>query len=137
MDGVLQRGGSDMPDSLNLKLAAVRIFVRDLAAAQRFYRDVLGLASRGADASQGYCVFDSGGAQVVIESVAADAPADEKALVGRLTGLSFAVSDITAAYERLRSREVHFAGAPEAQAWGGILATFVDPSGNELQLVQY
>jgi predicted enzyme related to lactoylglutathione lyase len=125
-----------MPDTLTLKLAAARIFVRDLAAAQRFYRDVLGLAWRAGDSTRGYCVFDSGGVQVVVEAVDDDAPAEDKDLVGRFTGLSFGVPDIAAAYERLRSREVHFTGAPEAQAWGGILATFVDPSGNELQLVQ-
>jgi len=119
-----------------LKLSAARIFVRDLEAAQLFYRDALGLSQISGNPARGYCVFDSGGAQLVVESVADDAPDDEKVLVGRFTGLSFAVDDIAAAYERLRSRQVLFTGAPEPQAWGGILATFVDTSGNELQLVQ-
>ena len=83
-----------------------------------------------------HCVFDSGAAQLVVEAVSDDAPADERVLVGRFTGLSFSVDDIAAAYERLKSRQVRFTGEPEAQAWGGILATFVDTAGNELQLVQ-
>jgi len=32
---------------------------------------------------------------------------------------------------------VRFPGAPEAQSWGGLLATLRDPAGNEIQLVQY
>lgn len=119
-----------------MKLSAARVFVRDLEAARSFYRDVLGLPQRGGSPAHGYCVFEPGGAQLVVESVTQDAPEDEKVLVGRFTGLSFAVDDIAAAYERLLSKQVRFTGAPEAQAWGGILATFVDTSGNELQLVQ-
>ena len=119
-----------------MKLTYARVFVRDLEAAQRFYRDVLGLALRGGAPSRGYCVFDSGGAQLVVESVGDDAPADEQVLVGRHTGLSFEVNDIAAAYQQLQARQVRFTGAPEKQEWGGILATFADSSGNELQLVQ-
>jgi len=102
-----------------VKLSTARIFVRDLEAARAFYRDALGLKLRGGDPKLGYCVFDSGGTQLVVESVPDDAPADEKILVGRFTGLSFAVDDIAAIYERLRSRQVRFTGAPEPQAWGG------------------
>lgn len=34
------------------------------------------------------------------------------------------------------AKGVAFSGAPEPQAWGGTLATFMDPAGNRLQLVQ-
>jgi predicted enzyme related to lactoylglutathione lyase len=56
--------------------------------------------------------------------------------VGRFTGLSFSVPDIQSKYAELLSKGVTFSGAPEAQAWGGTLATFTDPAGNALQLVQ-
>lgn len=119
-----------------MKLSAVRIFVRDLEGAQEFYRDALGLKLRSASLTSGYCVFESGEADVVVESVPDEAPPDDQALVGRFTGVSFAVSSISATYEQLLARNVVFTGAPEAQSWGGILATFKDPAGNELQLVQ-
>ena len=119
-----------------MKLSAVRIFVRDLESAQAFYRDVLGLKLRGGSPTTGYCVFESGEAHVVVESVPDEAPPDEQVLVGRFTGLSFAVNNISVTYEQLLSRNVTFTGAPEAQSWGGVLATFKDPAGNELQLVQ-
>ena len=65
------------------------------------------------------------------------APLEEDVgLVGRFTGLSFDVPNAQSAYEDLRSRGVAFTHAPEEQAWGGILATLRDPSGNELQICE-
>ena len=119
-----------------MKLGTARIFVRDLDAARSFYRDKLGLSLRAYSAESGYCVFESGAAQLVVEAVPNEAPADEQVLVGRFTGLSFAVENIAAVYQRLTSLDVPFTGAPETQTWGGVLATFQDPAGNELQLVQ-
>jgi predicted enzyme related to lactoylglutathione lyase len=120
-----------------VKLSGLRLFVNDLAAARVFYAETLGLAADVAAMDAGYCVFDVGGVVLIVEPVAADAPPEDRALVGRFVGASFAVDDIRAEYARLRARGVAFAGAPERQPWGGTLATFADPSGNQLQLVQY
>lgn len=117
-------------------LGAVRLFVRDLAAALVFYRDTLELPLVAGGPAAGHLVFDVGGAQLVVETVAQDAPPDEQALVGRFSGVSLAVDDIAAAHAALRARGVAFSGAPEQQPWGGWLATLRDPAGNELQLVQ-
>ena len=86
--------------------------------------------------AHGYCVFKSGPTQLVLERVAADAPEDDRALVGRFSGLSFTVQDIAARHGELKARGVIFASPPERQAWGGILATLQDPAGNALQIVQ-
>lgn len=120
-----------------MKLAAVRVFVRDLAGAQSFYSGKLGLSLTAGSAKRGYCVFAAGGADLVVEPVARDAPQDEQVLVGRFTGLSFAVNDAMAKYEELSALGVEFSGVPELQTWGGTLATFRDPANNELQIVQY
>jgi catechol 2,3-dioxygenase-like lactoylglutathione lyase family enzyme len=120
-----------------MKLAAVRLFVRDLTAARDFYAAQLGLRLQHDGTADGFCVFDVHGIDLVIEAVPDDAPADEQALVGRFTGLSFAVEDIAATYARLVAAGVQFAGPPQRQFWGGTLATLSDPAGNELQLVQY
>jgi catechol 2,3-dioxygenase-like lactoylglutathione lyase family enzyme len=120
-----------------LKLAALRIAVRDLAAARHFYRDQLELALTADGIAHGFLVFDLAGVDLVIEAVPADAPLDEQALVGRFTGISFAVDDCVAAVARLRSAGVEIAGAAEPQHWGGVLATLRDPDGNAVQLVQY
>ena len=118
-----------------MELNAARIFVTDLAEARAFYETVLALPLKIDGTSHGFCVFHSGGLDLVVETVPADAPDDERLLVGRFTGLSFAVADIRSKYTELLAKGVTFSGAPELQAWGGTLATFMDPAGNGLQLV--
>ena len=119
-----------------MELITARVFVRDIAAAKRFYGQVLGLPITADGSGHGYCVFASGGVDLVVESVADDAPEEDRALVGRFTGLSFKVQDASAKHRELRAVGVPFTGAPEVQSWGGVLATFHDPSGNGLQIVE-
>ena len=119
-----------------LNLNTARIFVRDIARARTFYADKLGLALKAEGTHHGYCVFDAGNAELVIEAVGFDAPAEEQALVGRFTGLSFLVADVHRQHQVLSARGVVFTGVPEVQFWGGTLATLSDPDGNQLQIVQ-
>jgi catechol 2,3-dioxygenase-like lactoylglutathione lyase family enzyme len=115
---------------------ALRLFVYDLAAADRFYGGPLGLVRVAGTPASGFCVYAAGALQLVVETVPPEAPEEEHALVGRFTGLSLAVDDIEGEHRRLSAAGVFFSGAPERQAWGGVLATFVDPAENQLQLVQ-
>ena len=119
-----------------MNLNSARVFVRDLAAARRFYADGLGLPLRALDAARGYCLFDAGNVELVVEAVPVDAPAPEQARVGRCTGLSFRVPSVHVAHQDLARRGVVFTAGPERQFWGGTLATFRDPDGNEFQIVQ-
>lgn len=121
-----------------MRIAGFRVFVRDAGRAASFFQSLLQLRITADGREQGYVVFDGGaGLNLVVESVPPDAPADEQVLVGRFTGISFAVDDIVAEHARLTAAGVLFDGAPEAQQWGGVLATFRDPAGNQFQLVQY
>ncbi|WP_397532382.1 VOC family protein [Roseateles sp.] len=120
-----------------MKLASVRLFVRDLAAALPFYQQQLGLTLKAGGPAAGFCVFDAGVLDLVLEAVPPEAPADEQQLVGRFSGLSFSVDDIQAQHAALLTAGVPFIEAPDRQAWGGWLASFKDPAGNVLQLVQY
>ena len=113
----------------------MRRFVDDLAEARSFYAGILKLPLTVDDEPSGCCVFKAGEVDLVMESVPTDAPAEDRALIGRFTGLSFDAPDFQAAYVELLGKGVAFAGAPERQAWGGTLATFLDPAGNGLQLV--
>lgn len=129
--------GDAAPGALALRISAFRVFVHDLAAARQFYAGALMLPLRSENVQQGWLVFDLGGPQLVVERIDPDAPEDEQVLAGRFTGLSLQVADIQAAHARLGAAGVYFSGAPERQAWGGWLATFEDPAGNSLQLVQH
>lgn len=120
-----------------MRLSALRLFVDDLERAGEFYGAVLGLPLRHDGSGEGWLVFDGGGTRIIVERVPRDAPAADRALVGRFLGVSFEVDDIEAAYRRLTAAGVRFLARPERQAWGGTLATCCDPDGNQLQLVQY
>lgn len=120
-----------------MELSAARVFVSDLESAKQFYGKRLGLQIRADGSEYGYCVFMAGSADLVVESVVADAPEEDKALVGRFTGLSFKVPDVEVMYRELAALGVRFTGLPERQHWGGVIATLQDPSGNELQIAQY
>jgi predicted enzyme related to lactoylglutathione lyase len=120
-----------------MELNTVRVFVRDIESAKQFYAEALGLPIKADGSKYGYCVFKAGSTELVIETVAEDAPEEEEAaLVSRFTGLSFTVQNAEAKYQELAARGVPFTGLPEKQFWGGILATLQDPSGNEIQIIQ-
>ena len=120
-----------------MELNTARIFVNELATAKSFYSELLGLAIKADGSDFGYCVFQAGTTDLVVETIASDAPEEDRVLVGRFTGLSFTVKDAAAKHQQLAARGVLFTGLPEKQQWGGILATLQDPSGNQLQIVQH
>lgn len=119
-----------------MQLGAIRIFVNDIESSRRFYVETLGLVLQHDGSALGYCVFACASVQLVVEVVPSDAPAEDRALVGRFSGLSFTVADIHSERRRLAGLGVAFSEEPELQAWGAWLGTFLDPSGNALQLTQ-
>jgi extradiol dioxygenase family protein len=98
---------------MNMNLSSARIFVRDLEEAARFYGEKLGFAQSAGGIEHGACIYETGGMQLVVEAVAPDAPQDEQALIGRYTGLCFAVDDIKSVHQHLLSVGVRFCGEPE------------------------
>lgn len=99
-----------------MKLYALRIFVDDLAAARTFYRDVLGLTLvwDHEDTAFGLDV----GISLIIEAVTGDAPAEDRAMVGRFVGCSLQVEDMDAEFARLTAAGVRFHGGPHPEILG-------------------
>lgn len=122
-----------MPDMLG-PIDTVRLFTVNLGKSLGFYQDKLGMKPAVSDET--FAIFDTGSAKLMLEMLE---PGSEEAedLVGRFTGLSFAVPDIRAAVAEMEGKGVPFDGRPELQPWGGALAHFFDPDGNVLTLVQY
>lgn len=52
------------------------------------------------------------------------------------TGIVFDTDDIYAFYNRLKKQGVRFTLKPTKMPWGGIVADFLDPDNNELEIVQ-
>ena len=112
-------------------MRAARVYCGDLENAIAFYRDLMGLPllHRGAT----FAVFDTGDTQFTVEHIPHNNPAFAE-MVGRFTGLSFAVADLGAIYGRMAQQGVDFLAPPQPQA-GGAAAHFRDPAGNILTVI--
>ena len=114
-------------------IESVRVFTHDLTLARKFY--VRGLGLHETAAGPGYAVFETGGAQLILEQV--DEEDDEEAgLVGRVVGFSFTVEDCAVVVDQLQRRGVTIVSPPSRQPWGGWLAFVEDADHNVLTLVQ-
>jgi len=109
-----------------VRVAYVNVFVSDLSRAIAFYEGVLGLPLAHAAEEHGYASFAAGPVHLGL----AVAGADQADLVGRHTGVGFAVDDLEAEHARLAAEGVAFSMAPTRQPWGGFMALFLDPDGN-------
>ncbi|MCG8592358.1 MAG: VOC family protein [Proteobacteria bacterium] len=119
---------------MDYKLFAIRVFVRDWERAVRFYTETLGMPLAYRSDELGWAQLATGECQLALERAAPD-DEESQALVGRFVGVSLQVSDIQATVATLQERGVEFAGLPEAQEWGGVLAHLRDPDGNVLTLL--
>ena len=113
-----------------MELSYINIFVSDLGQAVRFYSETLGFEVLLEDAEFGYASFHTGSARLAV------AATEEKALIGRHTGVGFAVDDLAVTHQALTERGVTFSMPPEEQPWGGFTALFLDPDGNSFYLDQ-
>ena len=100
-------------------------------AMARFYRDQLGLTPR--TSKPDFINFDWGGVRlsVGVHNRVQGSSADPLRIM-----VNLAVEDIHATHARLASAGVVFTRPPEAEEWGGRVATFLDPDGNRLQLLE-
>ena len=100
-------------------------------AMRRFYVETLGLPVR-AD-RRGHVNFQWGDTRLTIAThdEVNGASSDPRRLL-----LNLAVDDIEAVAAGLRATGVSFLREPRAEPWGGSIATFEDPDGNTLQLMQ-
>jgi predicted enzyme related to lactoylglutathione lyase len=100
-------------------------------AMARFYRDTLGLTPRSAKSD--FINFDWSGVRlsVGVHDRVRGGTHESLRIMINLT-----VADIRAAHDRLTRAGVVFTRAPTQEDWGGWVATFADPDGNTLQLMQ-
>ncbi len=104
-------------------------------AVADFYGETLGLKCTWRSEQTGVATFELGfGPTIVVER--AERTPQREPLFGRYTGLSLEVADIEAAYTTMKARGVSFDGPPTRQSWGGVMAFFRDPGGNEHTLLQ-
>lgn len=109
--------------------------VADMGRAVGFYRDVLGMRVTDEDAH--FTGLEVGGVRIGLHwTGGAKVPAVPKNAHGADAGatLTLRVADIEAAVQRLKDNHVKLMGTMDAP-WGR-LATFEDPDGNVLKLME-
>ena len=102
-------------------------------AMRRFYVDTLGLTRRSDRAD--FVSFTWGPDDVRL-SISVHDEIEGSARDPLRVMLNLGVDDIDAVATRLRARGVEFTRPPEREPWGGWIATFRDPDGNIVQLLQ-
>ncbi len=112
-------------------LAGVIVWTDDLERLFRFYRDVLGLAPHSIRPN--FISFKWGDVRLGLgkHSEVEGSTKDPYRIM-----VNLGVDDIHAQCDRLRQKGVVFEREPEKEHWGGWVATFSDPDGNALQLLQ-
>ena len=115
-----------------MDLAGVLIWTSAVTfpAMAGFYRDVLRLPVRSE--RDGFINFEWGGLRLTI---ATHDHIQGRSLEPLRMMVNFAVDDINPTHARLLARGVSFIREPEREPWG-FVATFSDPDGNVLQLLQ-
>ena len=114
-------------------LAGVIVFCEParFEALRDFYRDTLGLPARSQ--RPGFVSFEWGELRL---SLTGHSDLDGASRDPLRIMLNFLVADIVAAHRRLQAAGVEFVRPPEREHFGGWFATFRDPDGNLLQLMQ-
>jgi catechol 2,3-dioxygenase-like lactoylglutathione lyase family enzyme len=112
-------------------IAGVVIWTEDLERMATFYRDVLALPLHSSRPH--FVAFDLNGMRL---SVGRHSQVHGTARDLSRIMVNLAVDNIEHSYATLRSHNVEFIRPPEREHWGGWVATFRDPDGNLLQLLQ-
>jgi catechol 2,3-dioxygenase len=120
----------DVPRPVVERLDHVYYWVSDLDRAVAFYRDVLGLQliRRDGDA---WAVFDAGGRPFALHAAVEGHPVSP----GGATAV-FSVADLDRARAVLGERGVRFGHEGDVEGYARF-ASFQDPDGNTVQLIEY
>ncbi len=111
--------------------AGVIMWTGNLAPMLAFYRDILQLPVHSVHS--GFAAFEVNGIRLSVGLHSeVHGPASDRTRIM----VNLGVNDIQAAYAALAGRGVEFVRPPEREHWGGWVATFSDPDGNLLQLLQ-
>ena len=123
-----------------MKFINVRLLVSDIAAAIRFWRDVMGLRMTYGDEAIGYAYFetDSAGVELLSREGFADAlgeAASTPTPEGRPAVLVFHVDDVDAAYANFVERGATVVAGPQDRpAWRVRSAHLSDPDGYIIEI---
>jgi catechol 2,3-dioxygenase-like lactoylglutathione lyase family enzyme len=109
---------------------SITFYVSDLKRAAEFYEEVLGLEKKYEYSS--YVGFECGSVEIGLIPKAKE----EQKLSPLSPSVEFLVDDADKVYIELKSRGVKVIKELHDEPWGGREATFTDPDGNIMEIVQ-
>ena len=115
---------------MDCKIGYVIVGVKALDPAIAFYRDVMGFEFMFSEPEMHWASFKVGGMMFSL----AEGAEKTHGTGDRNTGIGFYVPDLDAAHAELAAKGVRFTMGPGKMPWGGNMAMFVDPDGNEFYL---
>ncbi len=120
-------------------IGAITLFVEDVEAAKRFYREVFGLPVAFEDDDS--AVFDFGNTIInLLATTAARELIEPAAVATREAGsrlqLTIRVDDVDAVCAELAARGVALLNGPMDRPWGVRTASFRDPGGHIWEIAQ-
>lgn len=127
-------GISSLPEPPLMKLASIRIIVRNMKAVVDFYEKVTGHTAEWL--APVFAEVVTPGATLAIgsiDTVHLFQPDSLEAGANRTAVIEFQVDDVQAEFERLQ-RDVEVVLAPKLMPWGNLTAQFRDPEGNLVAL---
>ena len=112
-------------------VAGVIIWTDNLQRLVSFYEDVIGLQPHSVRPD--FVAFSFGEMRLSLgrHTLVSGAAKDPHRIM-----INLGTDDIHADYRRLKEKGVHFLRPPERERWGGWVATFQDPDGNIVQLLE-
>lgn len=114
------------------RVAYAQVYVSDMKRAIDFWGKLgIGVQDQS-DEFPEFVTLKTDGAALALNA----GEPDNKALMGRKTGITLVVPNLQKMYEEAVGRGVKFSGEPAAQPWGGVMTDAIDPDGNAISLLQ-
>ena len=117
---------------MDIRIDYVIVGVKSLEAAVPFYRDTMGFEFLFSEPEMHFASFKVGDLHFSL----AEGAEETHGTGNRNTGIGFHVPDVDTAHAELAAKGVKFTMGPGRMPWGGYMAMFVDPDGNEFYLDQ-
>jgi catechol 2,3-dioxygenase-like lactoylglutathione lyase family enzyme len=109
---------------------SITFYVSNLKRAAKFYQEILGLEKKYEYSS--YVGFECGGVEIGL----IPKPKDKEKSSPPSSSVEFLVDDVDEVYKELKGKRVKVIKELHNELWGGREATFADPDGNIIEIVQ-
>lgn len=122
---------------MNIKVGPSQIFVSDVKKAEKWYSEIFGMELIEKYPKFKCILMRLGGTEFDIGTPTPEwGEGWNKVMVGGRTNIFFETADIGVTVKDLKQKGVKFVEEPSKRPWGEYKAVFIDPDGNEFNLIE-